>query len=250
MADKFFSSENKRNFTFSYSDFLEHCSPDEECNHPDIEDFAAEYMKSYDKTFFNNTQRRYYFTYARNPIDRFISGMTEVEYLMKKQEKFLFPFKHNLGQMMRIAEFIDFILLSGGSKNFFQNFKFLEILHIFPMIGTLLIHEKIEKYSHQEKLHVFKLEESFDTTWKQLSNELFHDHPYRSQVNNNQSIPEVSDDEKNYLLFPNNTFYHLYHRRRIELKDWRIHLSSKDPLKTTKAAKQFFSFASSNAFQR
>jgi hypothetical protein len=247
MADDYQLKKSLKNLDFNYDSFLHHCAENSECAHPDISEKAAEYMKTYDSSSANSQDsKRYSFTFSRNPIDRFISGLTEIEYQMKVRNQHSFPFKHPYGSLLRVMEFIDFILLSNGSKRFFQNFGYLEILHIFPMIGTLLIHPKQQKNGEAEKLRIFPLENDFDSSWKELSEELFP-----APLSGNKSFHgSLSDEEYQQHYFPNRTFYNLYHQRHQDMKNWKIHLSSYDSLSTSKAAKQFFAFANENVFRR
>ena len=234
---------------FSFAKFQDYCNSEDlqKCSHESIKNYPAEYIRSLPINSLINS-RRFSFSFVRHPIDRFISGMTEIEYrldlLQHASERnndtipFHFPFQYRLGHILRVKEFIDFIVLSSGSKHFLSQFRIVEILHIFPMIGTYLISQKLDG----KPLQFYPLEH-FDSSWKQLANDVF--------PNFSSPIRNLSTLMTSHFITPersNDSFYDLYHHRHQQLKQWRLHLSSKDPLNTTQAAKQFFSFISEEKY--
>lgn len=155
-------------------------------------------------------QKRYAFTFVREPIHRFISAMTEIEYRARLTAKLL-PFHHPLGSAERVQEFIRVLLQSDASKGLFRNT--MEMVHLVPAIGTLMLAHKVEGRA----LRLFRLE-AFDQHWAQLSNE---------------------------TALPLNALY-----MKRTSKQWMDHASSKDPHGTTAMAKGFLSHASPDALQR
>lgn len=188
----------------------------DECYHHRLSSKPAAAMKEhYVRATYS---KRYPFTFVRDPIDRFISGMTEIEYraqqvLKKSPNEFALPFQSPLGSQLRVNEFIRMILLSDASSILFRNQK-LEIMHIVPMIGTFLLAQKVEG----RPLKMFKLE-SFEQEWQSLANAT--------------KLTQLSN---------------LYKSRSS--KQWVVHPSSSDPYATTAAARNLFSFVSPQAFAR
>jgi hypothetical protein len=157
---------------------------------------------------------RFPFTFVREPLQRFISAATEVEYRANLKPTNILPLQHLLGTQARFQEFVRMVLLSGGSRKFFRDLADVEILHIAPMIGTLMLAHKVEG----SPLTTYRMEQ-FDTEWAQLSLDL--------------GTPLLD----------------VLHRNRTQSQR-PTHKSSSDPLHTTLAAKSFLSFASIDSFQR
>ena len=153
------------------------------------------------------------FTFVRNPIARFISGYTEVEYRWQtdpRKAKFKssstspLPIKAPLGSIERVKEFILMLLCSYGSRNAAvfnssETFEQSELGHIIPMIGTL-IWARTNSVGRSQKL--YKLER-FTHEWQRLAQE--------------------------------STFYSLF--QAMHSTPVRNHESSKDLFNTTGAAK-------------
>jgi hypothetical protein len=162
--------------------------------------------------------KRFAFTFVREPIHRFMSAMTEIEYRAQKllerdPNRFVLPFQQPLGSTLRVQEFIRSILLSDASKVLFKN-KNMEMMHIVPMIGTLLAAHRVEG----KPLRLYKLEQ-FAEEWQRLSKD--------------SKLPMLLD---------------IYNNRTS--KQWNYHPTSQDPYRTKLAAKEFLSFASADAHNR
>eukprot|EP00981_Chlorochromonas_danica_P006495 scaffold1403_cov180-Ochromonas_danica.AAC.22 len=211
----------------------------EECLHRRLHIRSGRTMKN---LYWSTTHPpRYSFTFVRDPLDRFISAMSEIEYrgqlaLTKQQQQsqspppstsqqqqggggeaqgtVTLPLQSPLGSPLRVIEFINMILLSDGSHRLFQNQPF-EMMHLIPMIGTLTLAEEVEGIP----LRLYQLE-NFHQEWATLSNEA--------------NVPVLNE------IF----------RKRTRRSQWRFHPSSSDPYHTTAAARSFFAFASLDAFER
>ena len=188
----------------------------EECFHRKVHNLQSNALKT---IYFAAKQKRFAFTFVRDPLMRFISAMTEVEYRSQKaieikRKDIQLPFQSPLGSQSRVQEFIRMILASGGSKLLFKQHRDIEIQHIAPAIGTLQLGNKIEG----KTLRLYRVEE-FDKDWHRLARDT--------------SLITLGDVYKNRSQSP-----------------WTQHPSSKDPYRTTNAAKSFFSYAGPDAFQR
>jgi hypothetical protein len=105
----------------------------------------------------------YPFTFVRNPIARFISGYTEIEYRLTDASSL--PIYSPLGSIDRFKGFIKLVLkYKGSGKLFSQNY--LQIAHIAPMIGTFIDSFKRDlvdlKYYHME---------NFESEWNRLASD-------------------------------------------------------------------------------
>lgn len=188
----------------------------EECFHRKIHYLQATAVKA---VYFNAKQRRFPFTFVRDPLMRFISAMTEVEYRSQKairsqQKDIQLPFQSPLGSTARFQEFVKMILASGGSKLLFKQHRDIEIQHVAPAIGTLILGHKIEG----KALRLYRVED-FENDWRRLARDT--------------ALPQLGSIYKNRTQSP-----------------WTEHPSSKDPHRTTAAAKSFLSYAGTDAFQR
>ncbi len=182
----------------------------EKCIHPHLQSFATEAMRN---LHISNRDLRYAFTFVRDPFSRFISAMNEVEYRSMINNQSL-PLPSKVGSQQRIMEFIKMILSNGGYYSFYRDYEKYGILHIFPMIGTYLLGNMIER----KRLQIYRFE-SFTKDWERLSQDV--------------SVPLLNDMMK----------------RRKE-KEWTTHNSSSDPLSVLLASKTFFSYASTDVTQR
>jgi hypothetical protein len=183
------------------------------CVHPNVQSFAVEAIRN--RYLSSNKLTRFPFTFVRDPIQRFISALTEVEYRSQQlNQTERLPLINKLGSQQRIQEFIRMILFYGGNVNFYRDYEKHDILHIYPMIGTFLLSQKIEL----NRLRFYKFE-SFTEEWIRLSKEV--------------GIPLLQE---------------IYVNRKE--KDWKRHNSSADVYQTTLAAKSFFSYASVDIHNR
>lgn len=192
----------------------QNCLLDNQCRHARIHYFVPHAIKN---IYFSTKHKRYAFTFIREPLQRFVSAMTEVEYrtqLAGTSQKAPLPFRHPLGSQLRVEEFIRMLVQSGGTRGLFLDTNAAEVIHIAPMIGTILLANKVEA-----SFRVFRLED-FDRDWKKMTNET--------------GLPLLSA---------------LYEERK-EKNQWNAHSSSQDPLGTALAARSFLSFASEDAFLR
>lgn len=189
-----------------------------ECLHRRFHALIPAALKS---MYFPSHHRRYAFTFTREPIERFISAITEVEYraktnLLSKGDQPItpLPLEHPLGSPLRFMEFIKFILISAASPSFFRTYAGVEIAHIAPQIGTVVLATRIEA----DDFHIYRLDR-FNEYWTQIANDT-----KLSQL-------EVM-------------------KKRRKVRDWPKHPSSDDPYQSTLAARSFFSYASTDAFHR
>lgn len=192
------------------------CTFNLECLHRRIHNLTPQALKS---LYFPYHHRRYAFTFTREPLTRFMSAVTEIEYRIQedidgRRNMAKLPFQSPLGSQQRILEFIRMIVMSGGSQKLFRENLAIEIAHITPQIGTVLLGTKIE----EDDFHVFRLDE-FEESWKSIVN-----------------------DTKLPLLESL--------RKRRTAKEWPYHPSSRDPYNTTLAARSLFSYASLDAYHR
>lgn len=110
---------------------------------------------------------RYPFTFTRDPIARFVSGYTEIEYRLSVKKNFIhyLPLFSRVGTIERFKEFIRMIINSEGSHSLFRN-RNTELEHIAPQIGVIFSASKVEK----KKLNIYQLEK-FKDEWARLSKE-------------------------------------------------------------------------------
>lgn len=128
----------------------------------------------------------------------------------------------------RLQEYVHLLLIAGGSKETLRQIsKGIEILHLAPQIGTIYLGNTVEevtvpmvarkgKKEPPRGLHLYKVED-FNNEWTRLS----------------------QDSEVSQLAL-------IY--RALGGKDVTPHPTSKDPLKTSFAAKSFLSYASIDAY--
>jgi len=127
-------------------------------------------LKEYSRRGFPSPDGRFAFTFVRDPLERFISSYTEIEYLSKDTENDI----HNphgvhmvepLGSINRVKDFIKALLSSNASKKFLTNKEFY---HLAPQIGSLLAATLIEN-----SVRLFPLNR-FGQSWQELANEYNH----------------------------------------------------------------------------
>lgn len=182
----------------------------ENCVHKHFQTFSPSATRN---LYINGKNSRYGFTFTRDPLSRFVSAVNEIEYRSTLSNNSL-PLQNKLGSQERVQEFIRMILLTGGSRSLFRDNVKSEILHIYPMIGTYVMADKVEG----KPLALYKME-NFTSEWERLSKDI--------------SVQLLNK---------------IYMERKE--KDWRKHNSSADPFHTLVAAKSLFSFASTDAYQR
>eukprot|EP01039_Chlorochromonas_danica_P004935 gene4935-5418_t len=155
---------------------------------------------------------RFVFTFVRHPIIRFISAMNEVENRAQedpaKAAILAKVLKQPLGSVERVKEFIHMILSSGGTGSLFRLYEDVELKHIAPMVGPLLLAHSVER----SMIRLYKLEQ-FGLEWKRLSR--------------NIELPVL---------------YDLY-QGRSKRRDWLVHASSMDSHNVTRAAAAFLFIA-------
>lgn len=167
----------------------------------------------------------YSFTFVRNPLSRFISGVTEVEYRMSygntERKLGLVGFKFKRGDPRRFQEFVRMVAYMAGKGPIFHNMMEVQLEHIAPQVGTILSMCNSSGTTlgvSVEDLNLYKLED-FSNEWDRLVNESGY-----------QSLNKVYTK-----LTPK------FHSIR--------HPTTSDPFNTTKTAKQFLSYASEDAFK-
>ena len=135
----------------------------------------------------SNSNSTFSFTFVRDPISRFISGYTEVEYrwltdprlsrfnsaVTTDSQRPFFKTNSPVGSTQRVKDFIRMLLLSNGSKcasvfNYSEkDFDDATLNHIAPMISTLIW---AKKSSLSHLLRLYKLER-FNHEWERLARE-------------------------------------------------------------------------------
>jgi hypothetical protein len=113
---------------------------------------------------------RFAFTFTRDPVSRFVSAYTEVEYRLQGGMQYSLPLYSPLGSVYRVREFVDMLLKAKASNRLMSqkdkaNSRAI-LLHIMPQIGTLVSANEIEGGS----LLLYKLEH-FESEWERLANE-------------------------------------------------------------------------------
>ena len=119
--------------------------------------------------YLTHHSNRFVFTFIRDPIARFISGYTEIEYSLKEEgikPVYNIPLYGDLGSIERFTDFVKGLVASNGAKSYLQDLK-IGVTHIAPQIGSLLIAEEIEG-RHSHYINLYHLE-SFGSEWKQLA---------------------------------------------------------------------------------
>ncbi len=198
--------------TGEHQSFIENNCPSDQCSHKYIQLLYNPQLR-----MMNSTAKRFAFTFVREPITRFVSAMNEIEsraYLDKSKTEHL-NLLQPLGTHHRFMEFVNKVLLSGASQFIFRDNEQVEMGHIAPMIGTLLMAHSVN--TTPIKLYHF---EDFKAGWHQLC-----------------------EDTKLHQLED------VFLRRKKPI-DWVQHASSRDPVNATKASLQFLSLAGGDAMRR
>lgn len=121
--------------------------------------------------FLPPTIRRYPFTFAREPLARFISGYKEIEYRTAMAASQGKPswllFSSATGTAERFKEFVRFILLHNGSGKLLSYPGTDELYHVAPLIGTL---QQASQMEHSP-LRLFKLE-TMEADWGRLARDV------------------------------------------------------------------------------
>jgi len=126
--------------------------------------YGAEHLK---EISFPLDQKRYPFTFVRDPMSRFISAYNEIEFRFRDNvESRKLALVSPLGTTQRVKEFIMFIVASGGSKDYFIKRYEGDIMHIMPQIGTIVLANKKET----SPIRLFRLEK-FDAELLKLAEE-------------------------------------------------------------------------------
>ena len=93
----------------------------------------------------SNTTQSYNFAFLRNPMTRFISGYTQLDYAMTKYKRhsehvdfIVLNLKFHYGSVERFQELIEYILNSNMSAEIFSFKKAVDVAHVAPMIGIIL----------------------------------------------------------------------------------------------------------------
>jgi len=89
----------------------------------------------------NHNKNQYLFTFVRNPIDRFISAVNEIEMKAKwfrrkdvnepKELKFLNDIKDEFGNEKIFQKYIDLILINFTNRGKYWNFIIRDLSHLF-----------------------------------------------------------------------------------------------------------------------
>lgn len=124
---------------------------------------------------FNKT--RFAFAFIRDPVKRFISGYSELEYRLNNKKitkDHKIPTNivlGKLGSQKRFKEFFRVVLHSTGSKDFLQDLV-MDFKLIVPQIGSLIDASKKEFKITDEtpKIHLYRLE-NFDEEWNNIATE-------------------------------------------------------------------------------
>ena len=121
--------------------------------------------------FLPPTIRRYPFTFVRAPLDRFVSGYKEIEYLtslaVQQGKPSWLLFSSAPGTAERFKEFVRFILLHNGSGKLLSFPGADDFRHVTPLIGTLQLASQME----HSPLRIFKLE-TFEADWGRLARDV------------------------------------------------------------------------------
>eukprot|EP01036_Dinobryon_divergens_P025528 gene25528-34085_t len=146
------------------SDKILQCIPNCDFSCPSAYSYLNIMMKRLSTLFLSAKEKKFSFTFVREPLSRFISGMTEIEYRIQKnpsRQKY-FEFKNELGSYQRFQEFVEFLLLHGDFRTFVDEHFNVEIAHIAPMIGTIL---------RDPAIHLYRIED-FDTELRRLTQDV------------------------------------------------------------------------------
>lgn len=133
--------------------------------------YCVEYLsKDLEDITFPIDQKRFAFTFTRNPLSRFISAYTEIEYRFDGKSDKELPLQFPIGSVDRVKEFIIFLLSGGGSKAFMGGFDG-DIYHIMPAIGTLLLANRKEYKS----IHLYRIESFEEEIGRLAKDSGFHE---------------------------------------------------------------------------
>lgn len=126
---------------------------------------------TYAKIYYNEHEiktdrnHRFPFTFIRDPLERFISGYSEIEYILETNKNINKDPLHlysQLGTTRRFQDFVLNLLLSNDPEKWLDSVS-VDIHYISPQIGTLLF-ATIKEYSH---IRMYKLED-FDEEYNNL----------------------------------------------------------------------------------
>jgi len=140
-------------------------------------------------------ERRFAFSFTRNPIDRFLSGYNEVEFLLYQRHDNTnrLSLWHPVGSSERFREFIRLVLSSSVQfdKDSRQDVASGELMHVVPFTGTIL-QARRSKEMKGKGLRLFKVE-NFNEEWSRLAAESGFDLQRVSQIS--QIAPHESSTD-------------------------------------------------------
>jgi hypothetical protein len=124
---------------------------------------------------FNNS--RFAFAFIRDPVKRFVSGYSELEYRLNNKKitkDHKIPTNivlGKLGSQRRFKEFFRVVLHSTGSKDFLRDLV-MDFKLIAPQIGSLIDASKKEFKITDEipKIHLYRIE-AFNEEWNNIAND-------------------------------------------------------------------------------
>ncbi|RYY88918.1 hypothetical protein EON63_01535 [archaeon] len=167
-------NDNIRSFLFEYAfnktnnirEYYKLGCPADRCTHPWVTRGGMTALRARTQPFPPN---RFAFTFVRHPIVRFISAMNEIETRAHGNvaKQTMLQLRYPVGSMERVMEFIQMILKTGGSGDYYRIYENIEYNHVAPMYGTLSLARALES----TKMHVYKLEQ-LGGEWKRMSREL------------------------------------------------------------------------------
>jgi len=187
----------------------------DDCQHPKIT--KVQKPKLQYLAYFLHERKRFPFVFVRDPLQRLVSAITEIEYRATKAKKpnnISHVVQHPLGSQERFQDFINLLLLAGGSKRYLREQSRFELAHIAPQIGSIHLANLLE--APKQPLQVYRTE-SFNSEWKRLADDC--------------GVRQL------HLMY-----------KKFGSRDLAPHASSKDPLQTSLAAKSFLSYASIDAY--
>lgn len=204
------------------------CHPNE-CKNQRVHTLSGLSMKN---IYYSPRANRFPFTFVRDPVSRFISAVKEIDVRIriasrmksKMGETLETPFQHRMGSYQRFQEFVRLVVSNGGSGSLFTAHKDIELRHLAPMIGTLILAHKVERGM---PLRLYKVEE-FSKQWHQLANDT--------------GIPALSEV---LSIIDANDLHRRTSGQRARLGS--IKPSDNDPLNTSYVAKSYLSHASVDA---
>eukprot|EP01036_Dinobryon_divergens_P022279 gene22279-30521_t len=86
-----------------------------------------------------NQEKSLLFTFVRDPISRFISAVTEIEYRAIQKNRSIDFVTAELGSQRRFEQFIDVLLdYKGSGRLYSKPHEQLQLQHLAPQLGTLL----------------------------------------------------------------------------------------------------------------